>query len=180
MQSVALHRMRGFSLIEMIVGLGIMLALLLVTVPNVRSYMTDSRIRAAAQAYYSAAQLARAEAVRRNSNVQIVLTNVPNASPPEASMHGLGWAVLAGSELVDSQAPRQLSASALQVQADVAVVDFDSSGASSVRQTVKFSDAASDSCYPDGPRCLHILISRGGQVRLCDPAVSGNDDNRKC
>jgi len=177
MQRVALHRMHGFSLIEMIVGLGIMVVLLSVTVPNVRSYMTDSRIRAAAQAYYSAAQLARAEAVRRNSNVRIVLTNAPDASPPEASMDGLGWVVLAGSELIDSQAPQQ---SALQVQADTAVVDFDSSGASSVRQTVKFSDAVSDSCYPDGPRCLHILISRGGQVRLCDPAVSGNDDNRKC
>ena len=35
MQSVTLHRMRGFSLIEMIVGLGIMLALLLLSLIHI-------------------------------------------------------------------------------------------------------------------------------------------------
>lgn len=170
----------GYSLIEMLVGLGLMAFLLLMTVPNVTAYLTDSRIRAAAQAYYGAAQWARAEAVRRNASVQLVLTNEPGVSPPVASVDGVGWAVLVGDELISSRAPAETAASAVQVVADKAEVDFDNMGAANLSQLVKFSSATTDDCYPEGPRCLHIVISRGGQVRLCDPAITSDADNRKC
>ena len=69
----------------------------------------------------------------------------------------------------------------LRVAANEAVVQFDGQGAASVNQIVKFLGPAADTCYPQGPRrCLHVVISLGGQVRLCDPGISNNGDNRKC
>lgn len=176
----ACRRGYGYSLIEMLVGLGLMALLLLMTIPNVTAYLTDSRIRAAAQEYYGAAQWARAEAVRRNTSVQLMLSNEPDVSPPVANIHGTGWAVLIGEELISSKAPAETAASSVQVMADSAQVDFDNMGAATPSQLVKFSSATSTDCYPEGPRCLHIVISRGGQVRLCDPAVTSDADNRKC
>jgi len=184
---------QGFTLVEMLVGLGLTVFFMLMTLPSASAYLTDARIRAAAQTYYSGAQLARAEAVRRNAEVRLLLTDDPRASQPTASVNGLGWVVLAGggpqgvdwstlegTEWVDSKDPQEARTTGLRVAANEAIVQFDGQGAASVNQIVKFLGPAADTCYPRGPRCLHVVISLGGQVRLCDPGISNNGDNRKC
>ena len=183
---------QGFTLVEMLVGLGLTVFFMLMTLPSASAYLTDARIRAAAQAYYSGAQLARAEAVRRNAEVRLLLTDDPRASPPTASVNALGWVMLAGglqgvewstlegAQWVDSKDPEEARTTGLRVAANEAVVQFDGQGAASVNQVVKFLGPVADACYPQGPRCLHVVISRGGQVRLCDPGISNNGDNRKC
>lgn len=184
---------QGFTLVEMLVGLGLTVIFMLMTLPSASAYLTDARIRAAAQTYYSGAQLARAEAVRRNAEVRLLLTDDPSASPPTTSVNALGWVTLAGglqgvdwstlegTEWVDSKDPKESRTKGLRVAANEAVVQFDGQGAASVNQIVKFLGPAADTCYPQGPRrCLHVVISLGGQVRLCDPGISNNGDNRKC
>lgn len=183
---------QGFTLVEMLVGLGLTVFFMLMTLPSASAYLSDARIRAAAQAYYSGAQLARAEAVRRNAEVRLLLTDDPRASKPTASVDALGWVLLAGpqgvdwstfegAEWVDSKDPQEARTTGLRVAANEAVVQFDGQGAASVNQVVKFLGPATDACYPQGPaRCLHVVISPGGQVRLCDPGISNNGDNRKC
>lgn len=180
---------QGFTLIEMLVGLGLTVFFMLMTLPSASAYLTDARIRAAAQAYYSDAQLARAEAVRRNAEVRLLLTDDPRA--PTASVNGLGWVLQAGPQGVDwstfeeaewvgSKDPEDARTTGLHVAANEAVVLFDGQGAASVNQIVKFLGPVADNCYPQGPRCLHVVISRGGQVRLCDPGVLQEGDNRTC
>jgi type IV fimbrial biogenesis protein FimT len=184
---------QGFTLVEMLVGLGLTVFFMLMTLPSASAYLTDARIRAAAQTYYSGAQLARAEAVRRNAEVRLLLTDDPSASPPTTSVNALGWVTLAGglqgvdwstlegTEWVDSKDPKESRTTGLRVAANEAVVQFNGQGAASVKQIVKFLGPAADTCYPQGPRrCLHVVISLGGQVRLCDPGISNNGDNRKC
>lgn len=183
---------QGFTLVEMLVGLGLTVFFMLLTLPSASAYLADARIRAAAQTYYSGAQLARAEAVRRNAQVRLMLTDDPRASAPTASVNALGWVMLAGglqdvdwstlegAQWVDSKDPEEARKTGLRVAANEAVVQFDGQGAASVNQIVKFLGPTADACYPQGPRCLHVVISRGGQVRLCDPGISNNGDNRSC
>ncbi len=165
---------QGFTLVEMLVGLGLTVFFMLMTLSSASAYLTDARIRAAAQSYYSGAQLARAEAVRRNAEVRLLLTDDPRASQPTASANGLGWVMLAGGpqevdwstlegvDWVASKDPEEARTTGLHVAANKAVVQFDGQGAASVNQIVKFLGPAADSCYPQGPRCLHVVISLGG------------------
>ena len=51
-------RAGGFSLIELTVGIGIMAIILVMLMPSIRTYLVDTRIRTAAQAYYDGAQMA--------------------------------------------------------------------------------------------------------------------------
>lgn len=46
----------------------------------------------------------------------------------------------------------------------------------------RISDGDSANCADQGgtTRCLHVEISSGGEIRLCDPAVTDNNDPRKC
>lgn len=166
-QLATLRRQRGFTLLELMVGLGITAFLLLMSLPSAKTYLVDTKIRTAAQSYRDGAQLARAEALRRNGDVTITLT-------------GGSWTVTASGETVASQAAE--STSTLTVQAQKASVIFNSMGMASVDNLVQFKAQGENACQPNGPqRCLNVAISRGGLVRLCDPdpnLLAG--DNRKC
>lgn len=160
---------RGFSLIELMVGLAITSAILMVAMPNIKVYLLDSRIRTAAQAYYDGIQLARAEALRRNTDVSISLTD-----------DGKGWKVSAGGNDISVKLPE--SAGRLTVEAEENEVVFNSSGAASAENTVQFLPGEGASCMGDGgqQRCMNVKISVGGQARLCDPSITEAGDERKC
>lgn len=158
-----LRREQGFTLLELMVGLGITAFLLLMSLPSAKTYLVDTKIRTAAQSYRDGAQLARAEALRRNGDATISLT-------------GGSWTVTASGETVASQAAE--SASALTVSPATLSITFDSMGQATQDSTVQFMASGGD-C--SGQRCLNVAISRGGLVRLCDPDPTLSDgDNRKC
>ena len=163
-----LHTNQGFTLIELMVGLAITVFLLLTAMPSASVYILDSKIRTAAQAYYDGAQMARAEALRRNTNVALGLTD-----------SGLGWKLMVGQAQIASK-PAE-SATAVTVEREQETVTFDSLGRTSeaIAVTFKSTNAA---CLEDsgGQRCLRVVISPGGQVRLCDPSITAEGDNRKC
>ena len=162
-------RQKGFSLIELMVGLAIMSALLMVVMPSIKVYLLDSRMRAAAQAYYDGIQLARSEALRRNTSVTISLTD-----------GGKGWKVSAGNEEISVKPPE--SSSRLSIEADKDSVVFNSLGTASVDNTVHFLPGDNAQCVADGgkQRCLNVRVSMGGQARVCDPSITEAGDNRKC
>ena len=159
---------QGFTLVELMVGLALTVFLLLLAMPSASTYILDTNIRAGAQAYYDGAQLARAEALRRNADVAINLTD-----------SGRGWSVTVGEMLIASKA--QESASSLSVQSEQVTVTFDSHGRASSAHDVNFKPS-NTSCMEDSgaQRCLRVAISLGGQVRLCDPSIAVEGDNRKC
>ncbi len=159
---------QGFSLVELMVGLALSIFLLLLAIPSATIYIVDSKIRAAAQAYYDGAQLARAEALRRNAYAAIGLTD-----------SGRGWQVTVDDTLIASKAEE--SATALAVDADQDTVTFDSLGRTPLANAVDFKPANAGCMADSGPqRCLRVLISQGGQVRMCDPSIRADGDNRKC
>ena len=63
---------KGFTLIEMVVVIGVMAILGAVAVPTFLAWLPDSRLKAAARDLYSNMQLAKMDAIRSNSNYRLV------------------------------------------------------------------------------------------------------------
>lgn len=163
-------RARGFTLIELMVGMGITAFLLMMVMPSIQAYLLDTKIRVAAQAYYDGAQLARSEALRRNQSVVLTLSDSNRA-----------WDVTVGSVNVATKSAE--AAATLTVGATVSAVTFNGLGEASESNVVTFQPGAGGSACLAGngsQRCLNVLVSPGGQIRICDPSISTAGDNRKC
>ena len=65
-------RARGFTLIELMVGLAVMSILLLVAVPSFSNLLAEQRLRQVSQELRSTLALARSEAVKRNQSVIVL------------------------------------------------------------------------------------------------------------
>ena len=66
----------GFSLIELMIALAVSAILLALAAPGFTSFIRNSQIRTAAESVQTGLQLARSEAVKRNTLVQFVLSSV--------------------------------------------------------------------------------------------------------
>jgi type IV fimbrial biogenesis protein FimT len=69
------RRVRGVTLIEMMVGLTIISCLLLVGMPSFTNWIQELQVRGAAESIQSGLLLARSEAIRRNRPVQLTLAD---------------------------------------------------------------------------------------------------------
>ena len=69
------RRVRGVTLIELMIGLTIISCLLLVGMPSFTNWIQDLQIRGAAESIQSGLLLARSEAIRRNRPVQLTLAD---------------------------------------------------------------------------------------------------------
>jgi len=67
------------TLIEMMIGLAIAIILFVLAVPNFSTFIQNTKIRNAADSIQSGLMLARAEAVRRNANVQFALSGTDSS-----------------------------------------------------------------------------------------------------
>lgn len=69
-----LTKQRGFSLVELMIGLIIIAILLSTGLPAFSLWIQNTQVRTGAESILSGLQLARTEAVRRNTNVRFNLT----------------------------------------------------------------------------------------------------------
>lgn len=198
----ALHRCcaRGMSLVELMVGLAVFALLMLLCVPSFADWLRNARVRSTAESLQNGLQSARAEAVRRNAVVRFQLVDTL-ADDCQINVNGPHWAINLGAAqtpagacataLGTGAAPHLLRVSPLVASEAVAtlsatrsVIAFDGLG----RQTWTSSPtsgaallsiavgASGQSCAPAGPtRCLTVVVSPAGEVRMCDPArTAGN------
>lgn len=158
-------RQRGFSLIELLIGMVILGILLSLAMPSFQTWLQNSQIRNAAESIQNGLQRARAEAVGRNTNVEFVL--------------GLGssWVV----QLTDGTQIEARSASEGSANATVAVtpagtdtVTFTNFGGVAIANadaSAPFTQVDLDSAVLGAAASqeLRITIGLGGNVRMCDP-----------
>ncbi len=188
----------GFSLVELVIGLAILSLLLVIGLPAFTTYIQNTKLRTAAEAFLAGVQSARGEAVRRNAQVQIILTNddadVTNRNTTNLSTTGQNWIVRVLDpttglyDFIEAKAMAEGSgqASAPSVQIDGGAnssVTFTGFGTTTLATaaTISFSNPAGGACAPVGPmRCMNVVISVGGQARMCDPAVTAAGDTRRC
>jgi type IV fimbrial biogenesis protein FimT len=182
----------GFNLIEILISLAVLGVLISLGAPAFSGWLQNQQIRAAAEAILNGVQVARGQAIGRNLAVQLAL--MPDLT---------GWTVCeatvapcdlttAPNLVIQSRAHEEGTSSARILTApDGAVaVTFSPLGsrvanfdASPVLDRVNVSNPAGGDCQAiGGPmRCLAVVVSGGGSIRMCDPTPGiAAPDPRAC
>jgi type IV fimbrial biogenesis protein FimT len=167
---------RGVTLIELMVGLAVLAILLTAGLPSYSTWIYNWRIRVAAESMVNGLQLARTEAVRRNTDVAFALGPASD------------WRVLAVAtdETIQARSAAEGSSGVeITVSPETATtVAFDSLGRvanAGGEALARIDVAVPERILPAGlSRPLRISVSPGGQVRMCDPSVSEAADPRRC
>jgi len=77
---------RGFTIIELMIGLGIVALLMAIGLPAFRDLLANAKIRNTAEALQAGLQLARSEAITRNRPVQFLLFGDEDYTPAQAGL----------------------------------------------------------------------------------------------
>jgi type IV fimbrial biogenesis protein FimT len=163
--------------------------------------MANQRVASAAEVFMAGIQMARGEAVKRNQRVEFILTDdtptVASVDTTNTSATGGNWIVRAlaagGNTFIEGKSGAEGSGAATAAQSPIALtgsiaaVTFDGFGMPVGLTTVAtfdFSNPNAGACATSGGgggpiRCLRVRLSRGGQTRMCDPAVDATD-TRSC
>ncbi|MDP3699915.1 MAG: GspH/FimT family pseudopilin [Hylemonella sp.] len=181
---------RGLTIIELMIGIAIVSMLLLFAVPGMTTWLQGSQIRNATESIQGAMQLARAEAVRRNTNVELVLTSVAgggNATDwvvrcftSSATCPGAGQTETS----IQERSGREGSLNAtLTLNPPISTIVFSGTGritpvpAGNIVIDVKHTTdtIATPTCLDTSGggtyRCLRLVVAPGGQTRMCDPSL---------
>jgi type IV fimbrial biogenesis protein FimT len=197
------RRSRGFTLIELLVGMSIVAVIVGLGVPSLATFLQSTKLASAAKSYLIGVQTARTEAIRRNTQVEFLLTNSPVTAGVEnaaaLNANGANWVVrwfdpaAAAFALIEAKEAREGSAStfatpSVQIAgtanpgAFVGSIVFDGFGRTVTGDefTLDLQNPAGGACAPAGPmRCPRIRVPPGGRIALCDP-VAAAGDSRAC
>lgn len=192
----------GFTIIELMITLAVLGVLITLGLPSMSAWLQNTQIRGGAEGMISGLQLARAEALRRNASVRFQLvTDLTGGCA--LSDTGKSWVVsqtdptalcdLSPSDTVAPQIVQKKGASEGSPNAAVTatggnVAVFNGlgrlTGAGNITQIDIKNTQGGDCQKADGTggpmRCLRIMVSTGGGIRMCDPIVTIADDPRTC
>ena len=159
--------MRGFTLAELMIALGVSAILVAIAVPTMRSFIENSRIRASSESLQNGLSLARNEAVRRNERIEFVA-------------QAGGWVVrVPGSVAPLQEASGREGRSGLTLTfapANADRITFDSFGRRIANADGSPPMTQVDIVSTNPPtsgtyRPLRIQIQATGASRLCNPAA---------
>lgn len=189
---------RGVTLIELMIGIALLAMLVTVGLPSLGAWIGNSKVRNAAEGLQTGLSLARTEAMRRNQNVEFVLTNdivdLGTVSTVTPSASGRSWLVrymdpaTATYLMVESKSAAEGSGrvegegSPVQVAASAPLIVFRGMGGAqgfAGSATFDLSNPTAGACHttatPGPIRCLRVQVSLGGNIRMCDPTTSAPD-----
>lgn len=174
-------RQIGFTLVELLIAMAIFGILAAFAVPSYQNMIENSKIKTATDSILAGLQIARAEAVKRNTSVQfdfrtdsawtVCITPAGAGSCPTTD----------GATTIESRAVSEGSTT------DVAIAEsggagpyvFDSFGRLTSPATATTIDVTNPSL--GSSRDLRVVIGVGGAVKSCDPALdSSGTDPRRC
>jgi len=89
---------RGFTLLELMITLVVATILLLVAVPSFEDIIVNNRLSAYAGRFTSSVQLARSEAIKRNTQVSVCVSS--DGTSCGSGNWQQGWIVIAGTTVV--------------------------------------------------------------------------------
>jgi type IV fimbrial biogenesis protein FimT len=173
-------RQHGMTIVEIMISLVVLGILLMVALPNFAAWLQNQQLRAATEGSLNGLQIARAEAIRRNALVQFVV------APPSTR-----WTVsdAASGTVIQSKVHEEGTTNAFLAETPggsttvtftpLGGVGTNTDGTASITQ-LDFTNPTGGSCQPSGPmRCLRVVVTGGGSLRMCDPVVT-LPDARAC
>jgi type IV fimbrial biogenesis protein FimT len=189
----------GFTIIEMVVTMGIFGMLIALAVPTMRTWISNSKVRAVSDALQNGLRLAQSESLRRSRQVAFELTN-NTAAPFTAVASGRYWAIITIPSMTDgTETPAFVESGVLAaVGSNVAVtgpaaVCFNSVGRLVANTSTATAVTGGASCtlpttgtppvwaygvtVPGTDRPLQVTLSPGGQVHLCVPTRTLSPSN---
>lgn len=142
----------GFTLIELMVSIAILALLTLAALPELSSYLANSRMRESANTLVSSAVMARSEAIKRNDSVNFKVTGqaitIALASAPSTPLRTV--------QLPDG------------VTATTSSTVFTSAGQlAPFGSAVSISTSMKNRTCSEDIRCPAVLIEPGGAANLC-------------
>lgn len=203
-------RLRGFTVIELMIGVALFALLMTLAFPSFVAMMNNARLRDTGASILAGLQAARSEALRRNQAVEFVLTAdaiddrndvgvTANATGPSWMVRALDQAGVPLAPLVDFRSglegSNQTNPAALYARIASAnlpgtgTIRFDALGRSNVTAangaTFDVTPADANQCRASGGdlRCVRVVVTASGRVRLCDPSVDpalNPNDTRVC
>lgn len=196
---------RGLTLVELLVTLAIIALLVLASVPSFNGAIVNSRIRSTGEAVMNGLQMAKSEAVARNSRVRFQLTSSLDGACV-VSATGANWVVnvdaaanpvevegLCDRPPNDALAPfiiQKRSAAtgsgSTQVAATQASLVYNGLGRLADlppgNVIINLTNPAGGTCAETGGEvvCLRIVVTPVGQARMCnpDPGLPASDPRR--
>jgi type IV fimbrial biogenesis protein FimT len=179
-------------MIEMVVALGIFSLLVALTVPSMRSWIANTKVRAVADALQNGLRLAQTESMRRSRQVVLALTN--NATPQNggfsALANGAYWAVQTIPAMLDASETAVVIGSGVLTSAGSSVhitgpaaVCFNSVGRLVAQSTTGVAGATCTAptavvngvpmvvyniTLTNADHPLNVEVALGGQLHLCD------------
>jgi type IV fimbrial biogenesis protein FimT len=192
---------RGFSLVELIITLAILGILIALGASSFRAWIVNMKIRSTAESIQNGLQLARGEAVRRNTTVMFQLTTStangcalalvsPDLADPNwvvslADAAGLGMCGAAYlneaypvSDSIYNPVPqivqrRSAAEGSTSVKVSAGQTSFTFNGLGRLSAVpLPNIDVKPSTGDCSGVRCLRVTVTLGGQIRMCDPAYT--------
>lgn len=177
---------QGFNLVEMVVATAVLAILAAIALPSFTQMIQNGRIRTAAESIQNGLQVARAEAVKRNTSVKFQL----NADS--------SWVACVVANAADNCVNDPANADYIQGRstAEGSTADVTATVTPAGNTTVVFTglgliaqgsnpftqvdvDMDTSVMAPEDSRDLRILLGTGGSVRMCNPNL-GAGDPRAC
>lgn len=196
---------QGVTLLELMLGLVLMAALLAMGVPSFSSWIRDTHNRTAAESVLNGLQLARNEAVRRNTLVRFSLTDAggkvswnvgcvnssatcPATIQSRAASEGSDQARIGiSTDAIASPVPAGqfdtplAAGSGISTSAPGSGVTFNGFGRvpnANVGDDITRADFTNS--VSSSARRYVVLVGTGGQIRMCDPKRSFPADPQGC
>lgn len=194
--------LRGFTVIEMMITIAIVLVILALAAPSFRTFLQNAQIRTAAESTQAGLHFAKSEALRRNTRVTYWAVN-DLTSGCSLSNGGKSWVVsIANPASACNETPEAHDAEPdtytahrifqtrssnegspdINVVANSSCITFNGFGrieATCPGGGAPISSIAITSTAPN-TRTLNIRVSSGGSIRMCNPAVLSVNDPAYC